>query len=126
MIVVNRWDAAQLWRNVGAGSAEKTVPMGHWLQLRLQQAGGNRDAVGAWVEVDLGGRVVRKELTVGGGHASGHLGWMHFGLGDSKSVRVRVQWPHADRAEWGAWISVTADAFYRIDRERSVVEVKLP
>jgi enediyne biosynthesis protein E4 len=126
MIVVNRWDAAQLWRNVGTGSAEKTVPMGHWLQLRLQQAGGNRDAVGAWVEVDLGGRVVRKELTVGGGHASGHLGWMHFGLGDVKTVRVRAQWPHADRAEWGAWSSVTADAFYRIDRERGVVEVRLP
>jgi enediyne biosynthesis protein E4 len=126
MIVVNRWDAAQLWRNVGAGTAEKSVPMGHWLQLRLQQAGGNRDAVGAWVEVDVGGRVIRKELTVGGGHARGHLGWMHFGLGEAKSPRVRVQWPHADRSEWSAWSNVNADAFYRIDRERGVVEVKLP
>ena len=129
MIVVNRWDAAQLWRHVGAGTADKPVPMGHWLQLRLQQPGGNRDAVGAWLEVEVGGRVTRKELTVGGGHASGHLGWMHFGLGnlgDAKSVRVRVQWPHADRAEWSAWSSVNADAFYRIDRERGVVEVKLP
>jgi enediyne biosynthesis protein E4 len=126
MIVVNRWDAAQLWRHVGTDTADKPVPMGHWLQLRLQQAGSNRDAVGAWVEVDVGGRVIRKELTVGGGHASGHLGWMHFGLGDVKTVRVRVQWPHVDRVEWGAWNSVTADAFYRIDRERGVVEVKLP
>jgi enediyne biosynthesis protein E4 len=129
MIVVNRWDAAQLWRHVGAGTADKPVPMGHWLQLRLQQPGGNRDAVGAWVEVDVGGRLMRRELTVGGGHASGHLGWMHFGLGnlgEAKSVRVRVQWPHADRSEWSAWSSVNADAFYRIDRERGVVEVKLP
>ena len=129
MIVVNRWDAAQLWRNVGAGTAEKAAPMGHWLQVRLQQQGGNRDAVGAWVEVDLGSRVIRKELTIGGGHASGQLGWMHFGLGElggAKTVRVRVQWPHSDRAEWSAWSSVTADAFYRIDRERGAVEVKLP
>ena len=130
MIVVNRWDGAQLWRNVGSGSADKPQPMGHWLQLRLQQAGGNRDAVGAWVEVDLGGRVIRKELTVGGGHASGHSGWMHFGLGELKTtpqtVRVRVQWPHADRSDWGAWGTLAADSFYRIDRERGAVEVKRP
>ncbi len=54
MLVVNRWDKAQLWRNVGAGTAAQPKPMGHWLQLRLRQPGGNRDAIGAWVEVDLG------------------------------------------------------------------------
>ena len=94
--------------------------------LRLQQAGGNRDAVGAWVEVDLGDRVICKALTVRGGHASGHLGWVHFGLGEldkAKTVRVRVQWPHA---ECGPWSAVMPDAFYRIDPERGVVEVKLP
>ena len=123
MIVVNRWDQAQLWRNVGAGTADKPAPMGHWLQLRLRQRGGNRDAIGAWVEVDLGGRVNRKELTVGGGHASGHLGWMHFGLGDAKSVRLRVQWP---QGEWSPWHTVAADGFYGVDRERGVVDWKAP
>ena len=123
MIVVNRWDQAQLWRNVGAGSAEKAVPLGRWLQLRLRQSGGNRDAIGAWIEVDAGGRVQRRELTVGGGHASGHLGWIHFGLGNASRVRVRVQWPHAD---WGPWHSVAADAFYLVDRETGVLQSKLP
>ena len=123
MIVVNRWDKAQLWRNVGAGTADKPAPMGHWLQLRLRQRGGNRDAIGAWVEVDLGGRVNRKELTVGGGHASGHLGWMHFGLGDAKTVRLRVQWP---QGEWSLWHTVAADAFYGVDRERGVIDWKAP
>ncbi|MEP6969815.1 MAG: VCBS repeat-containing protein, partial [Betaproteobacteria bacterium] len=66
IIVVNRWDKAQLWRNIGSGSAEQPQSPGQWLQLRLQQAGGNRDAIGAWVEVDLGGRVIRQELTIGG------------------------------------------------------------
>ena len=60
MVVVNRWDKAQLWRHVGSGTADKPAPMGHWLQLRLRQPGGNRDAVGAWVEVDLGGRIIRR------------------------------------------------------------------
>ena len=123
MIVVNRWDKAQLWRNVGAGTADKPLPMGHWLQLRLRQGGGNVDAIGAWVEVDLGERIVRKELTVGGGHASGHLGWMHFGLGEARSVKLRVQWP---QGEWSAWQTVAADAFYGGDRERGVVEWKAP
>ncbi len=123
MIVVNRWDKAQLWRNVGAGTADKPLPMGHWLQVRLSQAGANRDAVGAWVEVDLGGRVVREELTIGGGHASGHLGWMHFGLGAATSVKLRVQWPFGD---WGPWQTVAADAFYRVDRERGVSAWKAP
>ena len=123
MLVVNRWDNAQLWRNVGAGTAEKPVPIGRWLQLRLKQPGANRDAIGAWVEVDLGGRVVREELTVGGGHASGHLGWMHFGLGIAASVKLRVQWPHGD---WGPWHTVAADAFYVVDKALGVSAWKAP
>jgi len=123
MLVVNRWDKAQLWRNVGAGTADKPLAMGRWIQVRLSQPGPNRDAIGAWVEVDLGGRIVREELTVGGGHASGHLGWMHFGLGKADSVKLRVQWPHG---KWGPWQSVAADGFYRVDRENGVSPWKAP
>jgi hypothetical protein len=123
LVVVNRWDKAQLWRNLGAGAGSAGQPqaMGHWLQLRLQQPGGNRDAIGAWVEVDLGGRVIRQELTVGGGHVSGHLGWMHFGLGPAERVKVRVQWPHGS---WGAWHEVGVDAFVVVDRETGVTPWK--
>ncbi len=123
MLVVNRWDKAQLWRHVGAGTAEQPLPMGHWLQLRLHQDGANRDAVGAWVEVDLGGRIVREELTVGGGHASGNLGWMHFGLGEAENAKVRVQWPYG---AWSAWQTVRADAFYILDKARGVSPWKAP
>ena len=131
MLVVNRWDKAQLWRNVGAGTADKPLPMGGWLQLRLAQSGANRDAVGAWVEVDLGvdvggagnKRIIRQELTVGGGHASGHSGWMHFGLGTAKEVKVRVQWPFAS---WSEWENVSANGFYMIDKEHGVKAWKAP
>ena len=114
MLVVNRMDKAQLWRNLGAGTPTQPLAMGHWLQLRLQQAGGNRDAVGAWVEVDLGGRILRQELTIGGGHASGHLGWMHFGLGAASAAKVRVQWPHG---AWSDWFPVASDTAYTLDKE---------
>jgi enediyne biosynthesis protein E4 len=123
MVVVNRLDRAQLWRNLGAGTATQPAAMGHWLQLRLQQAGGNRDAVGAWVEVDLGARTLREELTVGGGHASGQLGWMHFGLGDIQHAKVRVQWPHG---AWSDWTAVAGDAFYVVNRETGVTAWKAP
>jgi enediyne biosynthesis protein E4 len=127
MLVVNRWDKAQVWRNVGAGSADKPVPMGHWVQVRLKQAGGNRDAVGAWVEVDLGEaggkRIIRQELTVGGGHASGHLGWMHFGLGATSQVKLRVQWPGGG---WSDWQTAPADAFYVMDKTAGLSAWKQP
>jgi enediyne biosynthesis protein E4 len=126
MVVVNRWDKAQLWRNLGAAEG-----MGHWLQLKLKQSGSNKDAVGAWVEVDLGDAmkhlgkqsVIRQELTVGGGHASGHAGWMHFGLGAAKTVKVRVQWPFAD---FGPWQTVAADSFFIIDKDAGVSPWKAP
>ena len=117
MIVVNRWDKAQLWRNLGAPGT------GHWLQLRLAQPGANRDAIGAWVEVDRAGSIDRQELTIGGGHASGNLGWMHFGLGAATRAKVRVQWPHGD---WSAWHEVGADAFWIVDRERGAIAWKAP
>ena len=130
MVVVNRWDKAQLWRNVGTGTADKPLQMGaagHWLQLRLKQAEGNKDAVGAWVEVDLGEamgkKIIRQELTVGGGHASGHMGWMHFGLGASTTAKVRVQWPFSENQSWGPWQTVAADGFYVIDKAAGKTEV---
>lgn len=123
LVVVNRWDQAQLWRNLGTGTARQPKVMGHWLQLRLRQSGGNRDAIGAWVEVDLGGRVVRQEVTVGGGHASGQLGWLHVGLGPAERAKVRVQWPHGP---WSDWQEVAADAFLVIDRDTGVAPWKQP
>jgi hypothetical protein len=88
------------------------------LQVRLRQEGGNRDAVGAWIEVDLGGRVIRREVTVGGGHASGHLGDLHFGLGTAESVKLRVLWPHGD---WGPWLPLAADHAYVIDKSQGAL-----
>jgi enediyne biosynthesis protein E4 len=123
IVVVNRWDKAQLWRNLGAGTADKPLPMGNWLQLRLLQSGANRDAVGAWVEVDLGGRIIRQELTVGGGHASGNLGWMHFGLGDAKQVKVRVLWP---QGSWSEWAEAAPNQFYVMTQGLGLVAAKAP
>lgn len=123
-IVVNRWDRAKLWRNVGAGSAAEPKPLGRWLQVRLRQAGGNRDAVGAWLEVEAAGRVQRREQVVGGGHVSGTLGFLHVGLGEAGTAKVRVLWPGAkpgDAAGASPWFEAAADRFYLLDREKGLM-----
>ncbi len=113
LVVVNRKENVKLWRNVGRGSADRPRLPGNWLELRLRQSGGNRDGVGAWIEVQAGDRTMRREITVGGGHAGGQLGWVHFGLGAARQARVRVQWPHGD---WGPWLSLAANQFAYLER----------
>jgi len=104
---------AEIRRNVGTGTAEDPVVTGHWVGVRLRQPGTNAWGVGSWVEVRSNGRTVTRELTVGGGHASGDLGWMHFGLGAAERAEVRVTFPGSTP---GPWMPVDADGFYEIAR----------
>ncbi|HEX7490464.1 MAG TPA: FG-GAP-like repeat-containing protein [Candidatus Limnocylindrales bacterium] len=99
---------ARIWRNVGSGDAAHPMPMGHWLDIRLSQPAANTDAIGAWIEVQAGDKTFRRELTVGGGHASGELGWTHFGIGAATATQVRVKWPDGTV---GPWMPATADSF---------------
>ncbi len=108
LIVVNFGDPVRLWRNVGGGDASQPRAMGNWLALRILQSPPNVDAVGAWVEVRSGDRILRREVTVGGGHAGGELGWIHFGLGDATGADVRVAWPGGEN---GPWLHVAANQF---------------
>jgi hypothetical protein len=123
LVIVNRRQNVGLYRNVGSGTANDPQPMGHWLAIRLQQDGANRDAIGAWVEVTAGDRVLRREVTVGGGHAGGQLGWIHFGLGDAESASVRVIWPDGER---GPAMPAVADAFGIVTRGSTGIEPWTP
>jgi hypothetical protein len=105
--------AAKVWRNVGSGDDANPTPMGHWLALRVTEPAPNTDAIGATVEVQAGSSVQRRELTVGGGHASGQLGWVHVGLGAATSAQVRVHWPDGSV---GPWTTVSADTFDLVSR----------
>lgn len=107
LVVVNRRENAQLYRNTSKEA-------GNWTQIKLRQAAPNRDAIGAWIEVKAGSLLIRREITVGGGHASGQLGWRHFGLGAATEAEVRVKWPDG---EWSATHTITANQFVTIDRK---------
>jgi enediyne biosynthesis protein E4 len=106
MVVVNRWENAQIWRNASTNA-------GHWIEVKLEQPAPNRDAIGAWIEVKRGGKIMRREITVGGGHASGEAGWWHMGLGGMAEAELRVVWPDGTGGEWE---KVASDRFYVLER----------
>ena len=114
IVQVNRRVNVSLFRNVGSGTADEPQPMGNWIAVRPEQTGPNRDAIGSWIQVRFGDRIVERELTIGGGHASGELGWVHVGLGDAGSAEVRIRWPDG---EVGPWQEVAANAFVTIPRD---------
>ena len=117
IVVVTRRENVRLWRNTGP--ADGTGAFGTWVELKLEQDGVNRDAVGAWIEIEAGGRTQRREITVGGGHVSGVLVPVHFGLGDADNAQVRVTWPDG---EAGPDIDVEANALYKIVRGETEAE----
>jgi hypothetical protein len=110
LIVVNRRENVEIWQNVSTN-------LGHFLEVKLRQEDSNRNAIGAWIEVkEDGGHIMRRENFIGGGHASGTAGFLHFGLGSQSASQIRVQWPGAD---WSEWQDVNADGFYLIEKGKA-------
>jgi hypothetical protein len=106
----------RLWRNLGSGDAATPSPMGGWIGIRLSEDGSNRDAIGSWLEVRVGDRTERREVTIGGGHGGGQLGPIHVGLGPASQADVRVVWPDGQA---GPWMSVAANEYIDIVRGAS-------
>ena len=115
LAVINRGSPASLFRNSGSKADDVMRPMGNWLQVELRQPGGNRMAVGAMVNVKIGTRTMNRYVQVGGGHAAGHLGWLHVGLGNSERAELRVKWPDG---EWSHPYRVFANQFVIVDRAK--------
>lgn len=100
LVEVNRIENVRLWRNVGSGTREKPAPMGNWIDVSLAAGEVNHAGVGSWIDVRIGDFIITREVTVGGGHASGQLGAHHFGIGPSSSAEVRVTWPDGSMTDW--------------------------
>ncbi|MEO1788915.1 MAG: CRTAC1 family protein [Pseudomonadota bacterium] len=96
LVVVNRRAPMEIWQNATDGA-------GRWLAVELRQPGANGRGVGAWVELRTEAGVQVREVTVGGGHAGGQAGAVHFGIGAAERAEVRVVWPDGVVSEW-AWV----------------------
>jgi enediyne biosynthesis protein E4 len=94
LVVVNRRAPARFYRNV-------TEDIGNWLAVELRMEGGNRFAIGARVHVETAQGAQWQEVSVGGGHAGGQAGALHFGLGQAAQAVIVVDWSdgHQSRAE---------------------------
>ncbi|WP_343036166.1 VCBS repeat-containing protein [Chelativorans alearense] len=132
LLVVNREENVSLFRNLGAraipgkagtgfppGTAAKQraeagpTPMGNFVAVELAQKGPNANAVGALIAVKYGTRTANRTVQVGGGHASGHSGFVHAGVGTAERAEIRVKWPDG---EWSPPYRVFANNFVRIER----------
>ena len=74
----------------------------HWLQVRLQQAQGNRFGFGAWIGVERAGRpTLWRRVRTDGSYLSAGDARVHVGLGTSSQVAaVSVLWPDGVRERW--------------------------
>ncbi|MEO9458228.1 MAG: CRTAC1 family protein [Lentilitoribacter sp.] len=116
MLVVNRKTNINLFLNEGAKTDWGHRPMGNWIKIELDNGEINTDAIGAKISVKTGNLNQNKTVQIGGGHASGQLGFNHFGLGVAERATIRVQWPNGD---WSHPYKVFANNHVIIKRDNS-------
>jgi enediyne biosynthesis protein E4 len=103
VLIVNMNDSPTLLRN-------DTPRTAHWITLRLIGVKSNRDAIGARVRIDAGGRRQSTEVRGDGSYLSHSDIRAHFGLGTATRVdRIDIRWP-SGLVESAT--GVTADRFY--------------
>ncbi len=105
LVVVNRGSELEVSQNTSQG--------GNWLLIDVTQDQSNHAAIGGFIEVKTSLGVQTRELTVGGGHASGIAGFQHFGLGSEDQVQVRMIWPDGSKSEWLDYQPNQIIRFYR-------------
>lgn len=106
LTVVNRRSQAELYQNTTTG--------GTMLGVIVTAPPPNTQAIGTVIEVLDDSRLQTREITVGGGHASGTAGILHFGLGDQHSADIRAIWPDGTV---GDWQSVAANQVVPLSRD---------
>ncbi|MEQ8768712.1 MAG: CRTAC1 family protein [Planctomycetota bacterium] len=115
LVVSNNRNRIELLRN-------DTEPKGHWISLELVGTQSPRDAIGARVIAEMGGRSVTVEWRGGGSYLSSSSPRLHVGCGDSEQIdRLTVHWPsgHEDLFE-----KVAVDHCLRIEEGAPGLEVR--
>ena len=96
VVIVNNGGPVKLLRN-------ETETTNHWLRLELIGDGkkSNRNAIGARVELEAGGRKLVRFVTGGGSYLSASDRRLLVGLGKNAGVdRVTVTWPSGRKQEF--------------------------
>lgn len=93
LVVVNRSADFRLYENI-------TKNAGNWIAIELREKDINTSAIGAWIELVANGKSTHREITVGGGHASGSAVASHFGLGSATQIKYQVTWSDGIKSKW--------------------------
>lgn len=123
LLVVNRGAPVSLFRHQGFASKHGVRQGGNWLAIELRQPDSNRYALGARLAIKTGNTSQVRQIKLGGGHASGQLGFVHVGLGVAERAVVRVQWPDG---QWSAAYRLFANNFAVINRGEEHVSYWYP
>jgi hypothetical protein len=93
ILLTSNGGAPRLLRNDRTSSS-------NWLRLKLVGRQSNRDAIGAWVEVHVGGQVLRRQVMPTRGYLSQSELPVTVALGQYNSAeRVVVRWPSGTEQE---------------------------
>lgn len=123
ILVVNRGQKANLFRNRGAVTSWGFRPLGNWTKIELDNGKVNPFGVGARINVRAGTLTQVRSVQIGGGHASGQLGFTHLGLGVNERAVVRVQWPDG---EWSPPYRIFANQHVVIRRDAAAAKYWFP
>lgn len=99
----------------------------NWLAIELRGTESNRDAVGATVTVEAGGRKFTRLVSAGSGFASQQSARLYFGLGDSTQVDgVTVHWPRGRIEKFTKDRGIAARQLLRITEAKDFQVLELP
>lgn len=86
----------------------------HWLRFKLIGKQCNRDAIGAWIEVELGNQVLRRQVMPTRSYVSQAELPVTIGLGNVDQVRrVTIRWPDGSQQ---ALDNIEVDRFYEVEQ----------
>ena len=72
----------------------------HWIRFKLTGTKSNRDAIGAWIELELDGRTLRRQVMPSRSYLSQVELPVTFGLGPDEKVRsATIHWPSGTQQE---------------------------
>jgi len=94
LLVTNMNDAPDLILNTTPPSPERA-----WAFVTLEQRGGNREALGAALEIRAGGRTWRQPVIRAASFLGSNDPRVHLGLGHAATFDVTVTWPGLERAK---------------------------
>lgn len=87
MFVANQNSKPVLYRNDAAGG-------NNWIELKLEGTSGNRDAIGARIDITTGEFNQMREVDGGNGYASQSSRRVHFGLASAEIIdKLQIRWP---------------------------------